>query len=259
MPLDSWIDDDAVAMLRALSPRMPDNPATGVIENFAGDIFVDSGLLAAPLPGDLPIPAAAEPVVRPMARPAPVPVAPEPAADPVDSLTAPRIMRTDDPAPEAIARLRQTLAAIRRRAELDGVVRVAAPADHPAGNLPPAVSAAVHSEPVPAPPMDAATGVPDVPVAANAAFPILPDGPLSARLALWREWMQARHRIITPVLMDRRGGLLHAPVDDNGFAAAAFARGCAWRISNPKSTQAIHAAWGNAIMVVVPVPTRFGD
>lgn len=251
MPLDSWIDDDAVAMLRALAPRKPETHAGEPGAFVADDIF--NGFTVPVAVGPDPRVAPASATVVPPGTALPVdPSIPSPVAD------VPLIVRNDEPAPEAIARLRLTLAAIRRRAEQDGVVRVAPVSRAPAVPSPMDVDATEQDaaeSPATIPPREVAT--------IAAGNPVDADAPLAVRLAALCGWLNSRFGMAAAMVIDRHGCPLHGGATDARLAAAAFARGQAWRGDSTRrphgATHAIHAAWGDAIMVVVPVPTRFGD
>ena len=290
MSLDSWIDERALDMLRALTPsRGPELPAKEPAADFGFD----------PIPEKVgPLPEAAE---------------------------SARIAPPGEPDVATVRRLRSRLAEIRRRAEMGGVVRSAPaqitrsvplapdspvepsakaasecgqPSDESANEPPPLeVSADEAGAPVGEPDVSAPSSpgqspsigtAPEVPTPAMelperfapgestpmpgdeaASRPkspglVIPEGPLAVRLDAYRRWLENECGLTSPVVFDRHGCPLHPAEGQASFIAAAVSLGVAWReacaLTDPPGTlRAVHSAWGTGTMAVIPVPTRFGD
>lgn len=290
MSLDSWIDERALDMMRALAPtRGPELLAKEPAADFGFD----------------PLPEKEESLP--------------------EAVEATRIAPPVEPDAATVQRLRSRLAEIRRRAEMGGVVRsvpariapsvpVAPPpvpeslettptspnqapeeaaddhrrSDAPAdevvilpdgpGATSPEVLVSAPSTPavpeIPPPPVElpANSGqsevapLPPAEAVARPAGPglVIPEGPLAVRLDAYRRWLEKECGLANPVVFDRHGCPLHPAEGQASFIAAAVSLGVAWReacaLTDPPGTlRAVHSAWGTGTMAVIPVPTRFGD
>lgn len=290
MSLDSWIDDQALSMMRALAPARgtappPREPALEFGFDPVSDAeaaLPDTGEPARIAPPTEPDPGTLQRlrsrladirrraenggVVRTNpAKIAPsVPVAPLPAVPPAESLPLAESVPASVPPPP--------LASDAETVSLQGETKVVSPFSlpDPAAPIPDAVTPEVVCDqptelaPEPLPEPFAGNEMESIDAPERPAALEIPEGPLAVRLDAYRRWLEKSCRLAKPVVFDRHGCPLHAAEGLSSFIAAAVSLGIAWReacaLTDPPGTlRAVHSAWGTGTMAVIPVPTRFGD